>query len=516
MRGLASWGSGSWMRRLVFLAAAAAIIPACGGGGGGAAAPGGVTWTLLYTDAGGGGTIEVNNAGTVRRIQGSFFNNLDLSAGIFVPFTGQYLLNAPVYMGQETGGSQANKNLAVLAGPTLTIPAGTTILGKGGVPPSMLVIRRGAKIMAQGTAVAPIVFTSSQAVGSRAPGDWGGIVINGNAPVNDTNAGVAVPLGEGNSGQYGSIPGVAADNSGILTYVRIEFAGHIFTSDDELNGLALQGVGNGTTIHHIQLHRSSDDGLEFFGGTVNVDHVVISGSQDDSLDWTSGWIGSAQFVIAQQHNDLFDNGIEADNLNSNNNALPRSFPSIANMTLIGSKAVSTSGNQGMLLRRGTAANISHAIVMNFRINGFDIDDVSTFENAYTDNTANGATFDVLNGNLTVNETVYFDNGAGGPPGTTHFVANEGAETAAMGGSAKHATLSTGIAQVVVTPLTAGATNLTVPNFRPVDATIAPLVSPALGFGTRNGYTFTGTTYKGALDHVAGNDWTTGWTSFPQN
>jgi hypothetical protein len=519
-------GPGGSMRRGLFLALIAILIPACdttnvlvqttggtgGGGGGGGGGSTTTTWSLIYTDPVGGGTVEVNNIGTVRRIQGTFLDDLDLGAGIFSGFTGTYLLNGPMFMGQDISG-----NAAVTGGPTLTIPPGTLVQGKGGVPPAMLVIRRGAKINAAGTLAQPIVFTSAKAVGTRASGDWGGVIINGNSQVNDTGGGAAVPTGEGGSGRYGAIPPILTDNSGVMTYCRIEFAGHIFTSDDELNGLALQGVGSGTTIHHLQIHRNSDDGIEFFGGTVNVTHLVVTGCEDDSIDWTGGWAGTLQFAVAQQYTDFADNGIEADGNGTNNAATPFSHPTLANITLIGSRNGSTtSSNQGVLLRQGTRGNIYHSIVANFRVVGLDIDQASTFNGGYSGAPPYDET--TLNGNLTVERSLFFQNG---PTGAEHFPTSiEGSEPITVSAFNDHITASATYADnavVVVNPLTANFTNQSAPDFKAAAGGAAVTgVTWAGPVAPVNGYTFVQTTYIGAMDHQAGNDWTVGWTAYPQN
>ena len=181
-----------------------------------------------------------------------------------------------------------------------------------------------------GTRDAPIVFTSDQPVGSRARGDWGGLIINGRAPVN-IEGGEGV--GEADTGVYGG--NNPNDNSGSLRYVRVEFAGVEFSPDNELNGIAFQGVGRGGSYEFIQVHMNRDDALEWFGGTADIKYAVASNAADDSFDWTFGWSGRAQFIAIHQRGDDADNGIEADNNEFNNNLLPRSNPQIYNITLCG-------------------------------------------------------------------------------------------------------------------------------------------------------------------------------------
>lgn len=449
-----------------------------GGGGSGSTSPTTSTTTpgsfsLIKSDPG-GGTILESADGKQRKIAGTFYENLTLEA----KYT--WLLDAPTFVGDSDG-----------TRPTIiTIEAGTTILGRGGTPPSMLVIRQGARILANGTASQPIVMTSAQPVGARAPGDWGGLVINGKAPVNNTGSGGELPFGEGGSGRYGGTN--PTDDSGVLNYVRVEFGGHVFTSDDELNGIAFQGVGSGTTVDHIQIHRNSDDGIEFFGGTVNVKHVLITGCLDDSLDWTSGWSGKAQFVVLQQWPGGADNGIEADNLEADNTALPRSHPVISNMTLVGPKDAGAASDIGMQLRRGTAANIFNSIVMGMNEYGLDVDDVETWNNAYTDSPGS---YNTLSGQLTIQGTLFFDNAlgdfqddAGDPQTDTAFNA---AQTPAN---------TTGTDPKLTDPQ-----NLSAPNFKPQAGSpvLSGFVDPADGF-------FTTVTYRGAMDDTT--DWTAGWTT----
>ncbi len=236
-----------------------------------------------------------------------------------------------------------------------TINPGVTIYGGNG---SAVVVRRGSKIMAEGTAKEPIVFTSKgDSDGIRVAGQWGGLVLNGRAPQNATDGDAE---GEVASGLYGGDE--ADDSSGVLKYVRVEFAGNLASDTEELNGIAFQGVGSGTVIDYVQVHHNSDDGVEFFGGTVSVSHLVLSGEGDDSLDWTSGWTGSAQFVAIDQYRKAEDyagdNGIEGDNLEGAHDATPVSAPVLANITIIGSAKT----GEGIQLRRGTHAEIWNSVV----------------------------------------------------------------------------------------------------------------------------------------------------------
>lgn len=283
-----------------------------------------------------------------------------------------YVLDGATFIGND------NKNNS-----ELYIQAGTKVVGSSGA--DFLVITRGSKIFAEGTAKRPIVFTTAK-TSDRKRGDWGGVIINGNAPINACNN--DVPLceaqGEGSTGLFGG--NNPKDSSGVLKYVRVEFAGYPITPDNELNGIAFQGVGSGTEVDYIQVHMNADDGVEFFGGTVNVKHLVLTANEDDSLDWTMGWTGKAQFILVNQAKDAADNGIEADNNSSPQNATPRSNPSISNITFLGNYA--TKGGYGLLLRKGTAANISNAVITGFTKGCIDIDDAETFSNGARANNGN--------------------------------------------------------------------------------------------------------------------------------
>jgi hypothetical protein len=174
-----------------------------------------------------------------------------------------------------------------------------------------LIVERGGRLNAIGTREQPIVMTSDQPVGSRGRGDWGGLIINGRAPVNLAGG---LGTGEGDTGVYGGTD--ENDNSGTLRYVRVEFSGIEFSPDNELNGIAFQGVGRGTTVDYAQAHMSRDDAMEWFGGTVDVKHLVLSNAADDGFDWTFGYRGRAQFVVLTQRGDDADNGSKRTAANS--------------------------------------------------------------------------------------------------------------------------------------------------------------------------------------------------------
>lgn len=243
-------------------------------------------------------------------------------------------------------------------GATLTIEPGTMVYGDAsGQSVAFLSIAQGGMIMANGTMQAPIVMTSSKVISGGTPtrGDWGGIVVNGYADINTGET----ATGEGGTGLYGGTDD--SDNSGSIKYMRVEYAGKQLGPDNELNGFSFNGVGSGTTVEYIQAYMGSDDGIEFFGGTVSVKYAVSTGNSDDSFDWTHGWRGNGQFWVAHQSADAGDRGIEADNNSDNTAATPLSNPTISNLTIVGANH-----NDGIRLREGTSANIWNAVITGAR------------------------------------------------------------------------------------------------------------------------------------------------------
>ncbi len=262
----------------------------------------------------------------------------------------------------------------VESGATLTLDAGTEVFGEFATN-GTLIIDRGARIHSNGTATAPVVFSSDQPIGERARADWGGLIINGDAPLNVPGS---TSVGEGDTGTYGGND--PDDDSGHLYYTRVEFAGTEFSPDNELNGISFQGVGRNTEVDHVMVSFNKDDGMEFFGGTVEVKHVICFGIADDSFDWTDGWTGKGQFMVALQSGDDADQGIEADNNADNNTLLPRSNPTLYNLTLLGDPDTDqgSESDTGILLREGTSATIRNFIVHGFKEASVDVDGAETF------------------------------------------------------------------------------------------------------------------------------------------
>ncbi len=255
--------------------------------------------------------------------------------------------------------------LVILDGGTLTIPEGVKISATGGTS-AYIVVSQGGKINVNGKATNPVVMTSGEA--KPAPGDWGGLVICGRAPINSATSASAEVSGL----TYGGT--VSNDDSGSLKYLRIEYSGAIYNANKEFNGLSLFGVGSGTSIEYVQVYRSSDDGYEFFGGTVNTNYLVSTYNEDDQFDWTEGWSGTNTNWYGKLGNNIGNRGIEADNLEANFEATPIANPSITNLTLIGiSDGVYTGVEQDALkLRRGTKVNLSNVFLEGFTT-GFNVE-----------------------------------------------------------------------------------------------------------------------------------------------
>ncbi|HET8809507.1 MAG TPA: hypothetical protein VFM65_04495, partial [Flavobacteriaceae bacterium] len=310
------------------------------------------------------GTIQINQS-----INGA---NDNFTQG----WTKGYNAEIPVaeLTGNITADTELDANVAytlvgsviVESGATLTIPAGTRITCDKADGLDVLIIDQGAKINAVGTADEPIVFTeNSQEIGS-----WGGIVILGKAPIN-IPGGTSSPEFSSDL-TYGGAD--ASDNSGTLSYVRVEYAGAgIIEGSVEYNGFGLYAVGSGTTINNLETYKGSDDGYEFFGGTVVANNLVSIGDEDDSFDWTEGWTGGGSNWIAIKEG-VGDKGIEADNNENDNTLTPMSNPTLINISLVGMGI-----EDGMRLRRGTAGTFTNVLIDNFS-DGIDIRDDQTIAN----------------------------------------------------------------------------------------------------------------------------------------
>lgn len=273
------------------------------------------------------------------------------------------------------------------SGATLTIQPGTVIRGDK-ASKGTLIVRRGGKINANGTAQAPIVFTSDKAPGSRNPGDWGGLILCGSAPVN-------LPGGEaqiegGPEAVYGGTN--PNDNSGILRYVRIEYAGIPFQPNQEINGLTLGGVGQGTQIEYIQVSYCGDDSYEMFGGNVNLKYIISYKTTDDDLDTDNGFTGKVQFGVVLRDANIADvsgsNAFESDNDATGTALTPNTKGIFSNISVFGPKqdtasVVNSNFKRGAHLRRNTQTCIYNSLISGFPV-GLLVDGSSCEANANAD------------------------------------------------------------------------------------------------------------------------------------
>ncbi|SDH07785.1 hypothetical protein SAMN05421827_11635 [Pedobacter terrae] len=377
-------------------------------------------------------------------------------------------------------------------GATLTIEPGT-IIKSSVANKGALIIERGAKIMAEGTANAPIVFTSGKAAAERAPGDWGGIIVLGRATVNANN-----PTIEGGVGkQYGGT--VDNDNSGIIKYVRIEFAGIAAEPNSEINGLTLGGVGSGTTLDHIMVAYGNDDAFEFFGGTVNAKYLIAYATADDDFDFDNGYKGKIQFAMSLRDPNFVDggdagNGIECDNNATGSDATPRTKPNLSNFTILGPNgAANTAANHNFAnrWRRNTAFVLNNSIMLGHPKGGLSLESNGTY-NAFIDGTSQ------FNNNIIFALTAPFKLGSD--------VTVTGASAAAIEAKAL-ASGTVSIASSAAAGLT-DAFNLAAPNLLPATGSIA--LTGAVFAGDQNDSFFEKVTYKGAFGTT---NWTTGWASW---
>ncbi|SFJ57466.1 hypothetical protein [Myroides guanonis] len=270
-------------------------------------------------------------------------------------------------------------------GSELIIPAGTKIIGEGGTSAYIAIAQEG-KIFVNGTKEAPVVMTGVEAK----RGNWGGLVICGKAPINKGTTATA----EVSDLTYGGTD--ANDSSGSIQYLRIEYAGAAYNSEKEFNGVSFFGVGSGTKIEYVQTYEGSDDGFEWFGGTVNTKYLVSTHNDDDQFDWTEGWNGTNEFWFSKESG-VANRGIEADNNSKDRSAAPIANPTIKNITLVGlglNTPSELTETQGMKLREGTKGIIDNVVLSNWKT-GFDVEHDETLAN-------------VANGSLKVTN-VRFDN-----------------------------------------------------------------------------------------------------------
>lgn len=415
-------------------------------------------------------------------------------------------------------------------GATMTIEPGTRIVGDTATPGSSLWILRGARLVAEGTQSAPIVFTSARAAGNRRPGDWGGIVIVGNGRINRTanpvlTEGGAAGIAENYAGGTND-----ADNSGSLRYVRIEFAGYDISNGNgqELNGLSMYAVGSGTRLEYVETLAGLDDSFEWWGGAVDGRYLISLESGDDHFDWTEGYRGRNQFLIAYQSTRLAvtpgtgtlstdPRGIEADGCDPNPTSAPDctytggsatptgmntpySTPVFANLSVVGPRGTVTgfpADGNGVVLRRGTGGTLDRIIIGGWPgigLNGRDF---------WTDSLR-------LRDSLSVTNVVFAQNGNNYDP--------EGATGAnSRFWPSKFTTSNHRTAANVTDVIQTLPTGTSVGNWTSIGvaATVGTAVTPPRLAARVTGYPYSGgwqtTSYVGAGD--ASNQWWTGWTSY---
>lgn len=294
----------------------------------------------------------------------------------------------------------------VSSGVTLNIEEGTIIQGKSGEAEnaSALIVARGGKINAMGTADAPIIFTFDGDMGGTSAttrGQWGGLIILGNASLNSNpgeSAIEGIPTNEPR-GLYGGSDD--SDNSGVLNYVSIRHGGTLIGGDNEINGLTLGGVGNGTTIRNVEVIGNKDDGIEWFGGTVDGQNLIVAYCADDALDYDEGYRGGNQFVIVHQDPaaDAADRGGEHDGGTDPETAMPYATPVFFNVTSIGN-----TGSRTLTFRDNAGGEYHNSIFVNFG-RGIDIEDLEgQDQDSYKQ---------WEDGNLKITNNVFFNIGAGG-------------------------------------------------------------------------------------------------------
>lgn len=427
----------------------------------------------------------------------------------------------------------------VANGATLTIQPGTRIQGDFNTLGSSLFVLRGAKIQAVGTADAPIVFTSSRAAGSRQPGDWGGLIIVGNA-INNRSGSVEVEgtgtdgttvVGGKNYQVLYSGGNTATDNSGTLQYVRVEFAGFAPSLNNELNSFTFAAVGSGTRASYLQAMGGLDDSYEFFGGGFDVDHLVAYETGDDMYDMSEGWVGRMQYLIGYNSVQLTPRtgagslatdieGIENDGCNGSGcdngfNQQPFTVPLVANFTLVGCGAQSCSGSGGgfgMMLRRGTGGYYVNGVLARFPAAAIAIRDAETFLRAGSSATPDLSTSDLVIRNVYAAETpTTFEANTATP--ATRFSLDLAANAIVNNTTATTASLFTALPATGTVPSGVSAFDWT------------PAANAAIGtagmatfsgkMATKGGSVVTGTAYAGAAQ-PGGAKWWAGWTVYFRN
>lgn len=416
-----------------------------------------------------------------------------IAAGLISASSAQIVVSGNITSNQ----TWTNDNIYLLSGyvfiksgATVTIEPGTIIKGEKSTQ-GTLIVDRGGKLVADGTSTQPIVFTSDQAPGVRTYSDWGGIVICGDAPVNlPGGVGEIEGFTTGTTSYGGSN---AADSSGVLRYVRIEFGGIPLQPNKEINGLTLAGVGSKTVIDYIQCSYIGDDNYEFFGGTVNAKHLIGYRGLDDDFDCDNGWNGNVQWALSFRDPVVADisgsNGFECDNDASGSTATPQTSGWFSNVTIVGPKSTSSTTinsnyTRALHLRRNSAMKIYNSIFIGYPTG------------------------------LLIDGTLTEGNADGGSLKFKHNILCNMADTLAVTSSSTwnignffyNATFGNDTVYNPSTLMLVDPFNLSAPNAQP--ATGSPVLTGA-DF-TDLGAWFTPVSYIGAL---GATDWTSSWTNF---
>ncbi len=377
--------------------------------------------------------------------------------------------------GDETWSCDANYVLAgpvfIQPGVTLTVGPDTRILAQAG---AYLLAQRGARVVADGTRAAPVVFGSAQAPGQRAPGDWKGLMFAGNAPSHAANSALPGSVSDARAYFGGGPSGSTAHDCGRLRFVRIEFAGG--NTDEEATpgaALSLGGCGTATVIDHVQVHRATD-GIGLLGGNLSLTHVVVSNTGfGNAIEWTGGFTGNMQFVVARGGAGA---ALKGSNSAADPTLLPVSHPVIFNATVIGTRPLIPSGNHyGLSLQHGSVATVRNSIIA-----GFD-DGAIALESAQTIGAATPGE---------ISHLTLYDNGA---DGATHLPR---AAAALSGPSLRERN-----------PGLDAATSLERPSFAPTDSGVmSDIALTPPGFDPS-------ATFRGAVA-FGSEDWTLEWTDYP--
>lgn len=393
-----------------------------------------------------------------------------LTGNVVLDNKATYLLNGKVQIGTPLSGQTTTTG-------TLTVPPGTLLKGKGGSS-DYLVVNPGSKIFAEGLPTAPVIFTGP----TETSGSWAGLFIAGRAPVNKAaTPGGTVPFeADANIIFGGNDPN---DSSGVLRYVQVRYGGQTIAPNRELNNITFGGVGAGTVVDYVQAHGGTDDGFEWFGGTVNAKHLVATGNDDDNLDMDFGFTGRIQYAYVTPDAVGLDTGdgrcVESDGQDQNFDASPRTQPKIANLTCLGLAGADT-WVEAMRLRRGSAGNYFNVVLANARDACLRFNDSATYNASGPSTALSGTT--TMQGGFAACATNFTDGSS--PPFTVASWFN--GQTGNATGDA-----ATALTGRFATP---GG---------PLDGTAQAITGDAF---------FERTTYKGAFGPAGiAADWTAGWT-----